>query len=121
MPSPPPTPTGGTGGGAGVEAFRARAAEMREAAVRSPFVVSWGGLVVLADADAAADAKARRLGAGLGVIVGGPERVADALQEYVDAGADWLMIGPVDSSDPDNATILGEQVAPAPRPPRRVR
>ena len=46
------------------------------------------------------------------VIVGGPERVADVLRDYVDAGADWIMVGPVDSADPDNASILGEQVAP---------
>ena len=98
--------------GAGIDAFRARAAEVRDAATRTPFVVSWGGLVVLADDDAAADAKARRLGAGLGVIVGGPERAAEALRPYVDAGADWLVIGPVDSSDPDNAAILGERIAP---------
>ena len=87
--------------GAGVDAFRDAAAETRAAASRDPFVVSWGGLVVLAEDDAAADAKARRLGAGLGVLVGGPERVADALHQFVDAGADWLMVGPVDSSDPD--------------------
>ena len=35
-----------------------------------------------------------------------------ALQAYVDAGADWLMVGPVDSSDPDNARILGEEILP---------
>jgi alkanesulfonate monooxygenase SsuD/methylene tetrahydromethanopterin reductase-like flavin-dependent oxidoreductase (luciferase family) len=98
--------------GAGVDAFRDRAAQIREAAAREPFTISWGGLVVLAEDDADADAKARRMGAGLGVIVGGPERVADALRAFVDAGADWLVIGPVDSSDPDNATLLGERVAP---------
>jgi alkanesulfonate monooxygenase SsuD/methylene tetrahydromethanopterin reductase-like flavin-dependent oxidoreductase (luciferase family) len=98
--------------GAGVDAFRRRADRMRAAAAREPFTVSWGGLVVLADDDTAADAKARRLGAGLGVIVGGPERVADALRAFVDAGADWLVIGPIDSADPDNASVLGERVAP---------
>ena len=46
------------------------------------------------------------------VIVGGPELVAGALRAYVDAGAEWLMIGPVDSSDPDNARILGEEILP---------
>ena len=28
------------------------------------------------------------------------------------AGARWLMLGPIDSSDPDNAAILGEAVLP---------
>jgi alkanesulfonate monooxygenase SsuD/methylene tetrahydromethanopterin reductase-like flavin-dependent oxidoreductase (luciferase family) len=68
--------------------------------------------VVLGDDDSDADAKARRLGARAGTIVGGPARVAEALRAYVDAGADWLVIGPVDSSDPANATRLGDLVAP---------
>jgi alkanesulfonate monooxygenase SsuD/methylene tetrahydromethanopterin reductase-like flavin-dependent oxidoreductase (luciferase family) len=46
------------------------------------------------------------------VIVGGPDRVADALRAYVEAGAEWLMIGPIDSSDPENARILGEEILP---------
>jgi alkanesulfonate monooxygenase SsuD/methylene tetrahydromethanopterin reductase-like flavin-dependent oxidoreductase (luciferase family) len=98
--------------GAGIEQFRTQAREVREAAAREPFAVSWGGLVVLAHDDDAAAAKAARLGAGDHVIVGGPERVAEALRDYVDAGAQWLMIGPIDSSDPDNARILGEEILP---------
>jgi alkanesulfonate monooxygenase SsuD/methylene tetrahydromethanopterin reductase-like flavin-dependent oxidoreductase (luciferase family) len=46
------------------------------------------------------------------VIVGGPDLVASALRAYVDAGAEWLMVGPIDSSDPDNARILGEEILP---------
>jgi alkanesulfonate monooxygenase SsuD/methylene tetrahydromethanopterin reductase-like flavin-dependent oxidoreductase (luciferase family) len=98
--------------GPGAEKFRAQASNLKMASARSPFTVSWGGLAVLADDDAAAAAKADRLGVGDGVIVGGPEMVANALQAYVDAGADWLMVGPVDSSDPDNARILGEEILP---------
>ena len=45
-------------------------------------------------------------------IVGGPDLVAGALRAYVEAGAEWLMIGPIDSSDPDNARILGEEILP---------
>jgi alkanesulfonate monooxygenase SsuD/methylene tetrahydromethanopterin reductase-like flavin-dependent oxidoreductase (luciferase family) len=85
---------------------------LRAAAARQPFTVSWGGLVVLADDDVTAATKAERLGAADGVIVGGPDLVAAALRAYVDAGADWLMIGPVDSADPDNARILGEEILP---------
>ena len=98
--------------GAGLEKFRAQAATLRSAAARAPFTVSWGGLVVLADDDATAAAKAERLGAGPGVIVGGPDAVAGALRAYADAGAGWLMIGPLDSADPDNARILGEEILP---------
>jgi len=59
-----------------------------------------------------AAAKADRLAPGPEVIVGGPERVADALREYARAGAQWLIVGPVDSSEPENARILGEAVLP---------
>ena len=92
--SRPRTPTAGTGGAAGSSAFREQAANLSAAAARSPFTISWGGLVVLADDDEAAAAKAERLGAGDHVIVGGPDSWRRALRAYVDAGADWLMIGP---------------------------
>ena len=98
--------------GAGVQRLREQAVNLATAAARSPFTVSWGGLVVLADDDDAAAAKALRLGAGDHVIVGGPDTVAAALAAYVDAGAEWLMIGPIDSSDPENARILGEEILP---------
>jgi hypothetical protein len=38
--------------------------------------------------------------------------VADALRAYAEGGAEWLMVGPLDSSDPENARLLGEEVAP---------
>jgi alkanesulfonate monooxygenase SsuD/methylene tetrahydromethanopterin reductase-like flavin-dependent oxidoreductase (luciferase family) len=98
--------------GSGVERFRQQGANLVAAAARSPFTVSWGGLVVLADDDDAAAAKAARLGAGDHVIVGGPDLVAGALEAYVEAGAEWLMIGPIDSADPDNARILGREIMP---------
>jgi len=34
------------------------------------------------------------------------------LRAYGAAGAEWVIAGPVDSSDPDNATALGEVVKP---------
>lgn len=71
-------------------------------------VLSWGGLVVVGASDAEAAAKAERLRASASVIVGGPRRVAEQLGGYVAAGARWLTIGPVDSSDPANAPLLAE-------------
>ena len=75
--------------------------------------------VVLADSDAEAAAKAERLGVDntnrptpAQVIVGGPDTVAEALRPYVDAGAEWLMLGPIDSSDPENCRIIGAELAP---------
>lgn len=74
--------------------------------------LSWGGLVVLDMTDERADENAKRLGADASVLVGGPQRVADGLRAYVDRGAAWVIIGPIDSSDPENATRLGELVIP---------
>jgi alkanesulfonate monooxygenase SsuD/methylene tetrahydromethanopterin reductase-like flavin-dependent oxidoreductase (luciferase family) len=90
------------------------AEETRAMRARStqPFTVSWGGLVVLGEDEAAARRKYERLDPGPHTIVGGPERVAERFREYVDAGADWIIAGPIDSADPDNAAILGERIAP---------
>ena len=99
-------------GGPGLARFAARAADLRAAAAREAFTISWGGLVVVGADERDARAKAERLGAGPHVIVGGPERLADTFRGYIDAGAQWVIAGPVDSSDPDNARILGEAVLP---------
>ena len=98
--------------GGTADRFRSRTAALGPAAVRQPFACSWGGLVVLGGDDEAADAKRQRLGVGPDVISGGPERVAAALEPYVAGGADWLILGPVDSRDPANAVLIGEQLAP---------
>jgi alkanesulfonate monooxygenase SsuD/methylene tetrahydromethanopterin reductase-like flavin-dependent oxidoreductase (luciferase family) len=98
--------------GGGLDRFREQATNLNLAAARVPFTLSWGGLVVVADDDDEAAAKAERLGAGDHVLVGGPELIAGALRAYVEAGAEWLVIGPIDSSDPDNARILGEEILP---------
>jgi alkanesulfonate monooxygenase SsuD/methylene tetrahydromethanopterin reductase-like flavin-dependent oxidoreductase (luciferase family) len=98
--------------GGGADRFAIEAAALRGLAAREPFTCSWGGLFVLGDDDDAAAEKAARLHASPGTIVGGPRRVADALLLYAEAGADWAFVGPVDSSDPRNATLLGEVVRP---------
>ena len=79
---------------------------------RAAFTLSWGGLLVLDEDDRAATAKAERLDSPPGAIVGGPERAADALRDYGEAGAEWVIVAPVDSSDPGNAAMLGERVRP---------
>ncbi len=98
--------------GGSARTFRVQADGLRVAAARDPFAVTWGGLVVLGATDAEAAAKATRLSPSAGTIVGGPAQVADALRDYADAGAEWIIAGPVDSADPDNASMLGELVAP---------
>ena len=47
-----------------------------------------------------------------GVIVGDPETVAAKLRDYVDAGADWVILGPIDSSDPENARLSAKPCCP---------
>ena len=101
--------------GADVDRFAREAGEVRELADQrnpdpSTFTMSWGGLVVLAADDDSAREKAGRLKAGGSTIVGGPQSVADAAMRYRDAGAEWVILGPIDSSDPANASLIGEDV-----------
>jgi len=91
-----------------VERFEAWAGALRSVAVHDPFECTWGGLAVMDDDDEAAGAKAARLGAAPDAIVGGPRTVAAALRAYVEAGADWVIVAPVDSRDPQNAARLAE-------------
>ena len=44
--------------------------------------------------------------------MGGPDHVAEVLRAYGAAGAGWVIVAPVDSSDPDNAGVLGELLKP---------
>jgi alkanesulfonate monooxygenase SsuD/methylene tetrahydromethanopterin reductase-like flavin-dependent oxidoreductase (luciferase family) len=103
--------------GASVEQFARERAEIERLTARlarapALFSTTWGGLVVLGRTEADAEAKRARLDPGPGVIVGGPERVAEQLHAYAEAGASWAVVGPVDSSDPENASVLGELVRP---------
>jgi alkanesulfonate monooxygenase SsuD/methylene tetrahydromethanopterin reductase-like flavin-dependent oxidoreductase (luciferase family) len=95
-----------------LERFEREARAVLKAHARDPFTVSWAGLFVVGRDERAAREKAGRLQPGPEVIVGGPEQVADGLRAYGAAGAEWVIIGPFDSSDPDNAHILGELVKP---------
>ena len=88
--------------------FRKQLETACAAAVRSPFACSWGGLVVLDDRDDRATEKAHRLNASAGTIVGGPRTAAAACAAYADAGAHWIIAGPVDSRSPANAALLVE-------------
>ena len=101
--------------GADVDRFTREVAEVRallDQRVSNPanFTMSWGGLIVVAGDDDAANAKAERLGAGSSTIVGGPQTIADAAMRYRDAGAEWVILGPIDSRDPSNAALIGEAV-----------
>jgi hypothetical protein len=41
-------------------------------------------------------------------VVGSPATAAAALRPYLDAGATWVVLGPIDSSDPANGALVGE-------------
>jgi alkanesulfonate monooxygenase SsuD/methylene tetrahydromethanopterin reductase-like flavin-dependent oxidoreductase (luciferase family) len=95
-----------------LERYEHEVKAVREMHTREPFTVSWGGLFVLGASERDARAKAERLGNPPETTVGDPERVAEVLRAYSAAGADWTIIGPVDSANPDNAAVLGELVKP---------
>lgn len=88
--------------------FAAGLATITAVAAGAPVVATWGGLCVLDVTDDAAAAKAARLGAGPRTLVGSPTTVAAASRAYVDAGAAWIVLGPIDSSDPTNGPLVGE-------------
>lgn len=96
------------------DAFAAAAGRLRSEvakAGRDPdaFTYTWGGLAVLAATPAEARAKRERLRGGRpGVVSGTPAEAAEQIAAYAAAGARWVILGPVDSSDPSNAALLGE-------------
>jgi alkanesulfonate monooxygenase SsuD/methylene tetrahydromethanopterin reductase-like flavin-dependent oxidoreductase (luciferase family) len=72
------------------------------------FTYTWGGLAVLAATPDETRAKAERLnGNRPGIVVGDPPRAAEQIAAYADAGAGWVILGPIDSANPDNAALLG--------------
>jgi alkanesulfonate monooxygenase SsuD/methylene tetrahydromethanopterin reductase-like flavin-dependent oxidoreductase (luciferase family) len=100
---------GGTADQFAVAAGRVR--EMLLAAGRDPvgFAVTWGGLAVLGATPEEARTKSDRLGGDRpGIVRGTPPDVADQIAAYAAAGAAWVILGPVDSSDPSNAAVLGD-------------
>ena len=72
------------------------------------FRASWGGVVLVAETTAALVQKRAKFSPGDHVVSGTPEQVAEQLQSWVDAGADWLICGPLDARAPENAALLSE-------------
>ncbi len=101
-----PLADGWNGWGGDVEKFAADVELVRELAPDA--TITWGGLTVTGADDAAALAKAERRSPADDVLVGGPARLAEQLSAFVDRGAEWVVLGPLDSSDPHNAAPLGE-------------
>jgi len=98
-----------------VERVRAEVAN----AGRDPgaFTCTWGGLAVLGATAAEAEAKWQRLGGGRpGIVHGTPAEAAGQIAAYAEGGAAWVILGPVDSSDPANAGLVGEAARALRRP-----
>lgn len=91
--------------GANPGAYAAEVELVRELAPNA--VVTWGGLVALGADDHAARDKANGRSASAGTLVGSPASVAQLLQPYVELGARWLVLGPIDSSELANAQLVG--------------
>jgi alkanesulfonate monooxygenase SsuD/methylene tetrahydromethanopterin reductase-like flavin-dependent oxidoreductase (luciferase family) len=72
--------------GTDVDVFADQGARIRELCPDA--MLTWGGL-----------ARPREEGAG---------PLADRLWPYLEAGATWVIIGPIDSSNPANAEVLGQ-------------
>jgi alkanesulfonate monooxygenase SsuD/methylene tetrahydromethanopterin reductase-like flavin-dependent oxidoreductase (luciferase family) len=88
------------------ERFAKQAELVREVAPNA--TITWGGLVLTGADEAAAQAKAATRTLADDVLVGGPARIAEQLAPFVDRGAEWVILGPIDSSNAENAEALGE-------------
>jgi len=96
----------------GAAAERVRAEVVNAKRDPDAFTYTWGGLALLGSTAAEADAKRDRLGGDRpDVICGDAARVAETIRAYADAGADWVILGPIDSADPSNAAVLGDAMA----------
>ena len=97
---------GPTSFGAAAERVRAEVATAGRNA--DTFTYTWGGLAVVASTRAEAEAKRDRLGGDRPEVVwGDPPRVAETIAAYAHAGAEWVILGPIDSAAPSNAAVLG--------------
>jgi alkanesulfonate monooxygenase SsuD/methylene tetrahydromethanopterin reductase-like flavin-dependent oxidoreductase (luciferase family) len=76
------------------------------------FTYTWGGLAVVGETRDEAAAKRDRLGGDRpDVVWGDPSQVAEVIAAYAAAGADWVILGPIDSANPSNAAVLGNALA----------
>lgn len=102
---------GWNGWGSGPKRFAQDAATVTGYAGERAIELSWGGQVMLADNDAAADDKMGERNRR-GWVVGGPATVADRFLRLADAGARHLIATFPDPWRPGVYELLAEQVKP---------
>ncbi|MGH2805901.1 MAG: LLM class flavin-dependent oxidoreductase [Actinomycetota bacterium] len=103
---------GWNGWGGTARRFREDAVSVAEYAAERDVELSWGGLVMLGETDAAARGKMGDRNPKEW-IVGGPETVAGRLSEFVEAGARHVVATFPDPGAPGIYELLAERVRPA--------
>jgi alkanesulfonate monooxygenase SsuD/methylene tetrahydromethanopterin reductase-like flavin-dependent oxidoreductase (luciferase family) len=101
-----PLADGWNGWGGDAQQLASDVALVREIAPGA--TITWGGLTLTGPDDAAALAKAEQRSPAADVLIGGPAHLAEQLSAFVERGAEWVILGPIDSTNPDNAACLGE-------------
>jgi alkanesulfonate monooxygenase SsuD/methylene tetrahydromethanopterin reductase-like flavin-dependent oxidoreductase (luciferase family) len=90
-------------------AERVRSERQAAGAETAAFALTWGGLALLGATAGEAAEKWERLGGGRpGIVRGTAPEAAEQIAAYAAAGAGWVILGPIDSSNPANAAVLGE-------------
>lgn len=91
------------------ERFARDAAIVTAAATGREVQLTWGGLVIMADTDDAAQTKLGKRDPK-GYLVGSPDTVARTLARFVEAGASHLVVTFTDPAEPSNYLKLGSDV-----------
>lgn len=98
------------GWGLSVGSFALEVERLEEACAatdrRGRVTPTWAGLVELRE-DRWAEAKERP-----DVLAGPFDHIVDVLRRYADAGAGWLVLAPLDPTNPENPQVLAEEIAP---------
>lgn len=101
---------GWNGWGLSVGGFALEVQRLEEACAatgrRGRVTPTWAGLVELRE-DRWPEAKERP-----DVLAGPFDHIVDVLRRYADAGAGWVVLAPLDPTNPENPQVLAEEIAP---------
>lgn len=101
---------GWNGWGLSVGGFSLEVRRLEEACAvtdrRGRVASTWAGLVELRE-DGWAEARERP-----DVLAGPFDHIVEVLRAYTEAGARWLILAPLDSRNPENPQVVGEEIVP---------